>query len=293
MNSSRKRSLLPYVPGYDDNAALKLVFYLAGAYIMLGLTWAVMMIVNTTATAYDTYIYPNISLPQVSMFGSKWWTIFTYFLFHVPNSFMHMLSNMLWLYTFSAVVQMLVGKKQVFALFIYSAIVGGLVYMLAQLIPGAQTAAHLVGPHAGIVGMATAAYVLAPKYRFYFSDTFSLPIALVAGVFAVLMILSSGFTIPVLLLMVGGGLMGWGYVALLRAGYRPGAWAYDVSGRVERMFTPANNKNKKRMPLPTNNNKKGNIDERRIDEILDKINLKGYQSLSREEKEILQQAGKK
>jgi hypothetical protein len=31
MNKGGKRSLLPYIPGYDNNAILKLVFFIAGA----------------------------------------------------------------------------------------------------------------------------------------------------------------------------------------------------------------------------------------------------------------------
>jgi hypothetical protein len=37
---------------------------------------------------------------------------------------------------------------------------------------------------------------------------------------------------------------------------------------------------------------KNGISQQRIDDILDKINLRGYNALSKEEKDVLQRAGK-
>jgi len=281
--------------GYEDNAVLKLVFFLAGAYIMLALTWATFMIVNTTGDNFNIYIIPYISLPHLSQIGSHWWTVFIYGLFHVPNSFMNMLTNMLWLYTFGSVVQMLVGRKQVVPVFLYSMVAGGIFYMLAQLLPGemGKCPPYVVGPRAGLVGMCVAAYTLSPKYRFWFSETFSLPIAVVAGVFAVLMLLGTGYWVPVMAMIAGGGLMGFIYVRLLRAGYRPGEWMYDAGDWLTGLVTPANEKitkNQRGTKWPEQQMHTRREAEQRIDAILDKMNQKGFDALSSEEREILKKA---
>ncbi len=291
MNRGQKKSLLPYIPGYDNNAALKLVFFVAGAYITLALTWATFMIVNTTGDAFDHYMIPNISLPVVSQLGAKWWTIFTYGFFHVPNSFMHMLSNMLWLYMFSSVVQMLVGKQQIAPLFVYSLLAGGVFYSATQLLPGSAGIAptYMMGPRAGMMGMCVAAITLSPKYRFYLSETFSIPMAVVAGIFALLMLLETGFNLPLVAMVAGGALTGFGYVKLLRAGYRPGAWVYSLRNKMEQSVTPGPSSGK-------GNRSGGNTvsvtPQQRVDEILDKINRKGLKSLTNEEREILKKAGR-
>lgn len=291
MSRGQKKSILPYIPGYDNNAALKLVFFVAGAYMTLALTWATFMIVNTTGDAFDHYMIPNISLPALSQLGAKWWTIFTYGFFHVPNSFMHMLSNMLWLYMFSSVVQMLIGKQQVAPIFVYSLIAGGLFYSLAQLLPAPAGLAptYMMGPRAGLMGMCVAAITLSPKYRFYLSETFSIPMAVVVGIFSLLMLLETGFNLPMVAMLTGGALTGFGYVKLLRAGYRPGAWVYNISNKMEKAVTPS--------PGVNNTNRRGESlnsysIEQRVDEILDKINRKGIKSLTTEEREILKKAGR-
>jgi membrane associated rhomboid family serine protease len=236
-------------------------------------------------------------LPHLSLIGSHWWTIVTYGWFHVPNSFMEMLSNMLWLYCFGSVVQMLVGGKQVIPLYAYSLLMGGVFYLIGQLLPGAWGACppHILGPRAGLMGMAAAAITLTPKYRFYLTETFSIPLMAVAGIFAALMILGSGFYLPVILLMAGGAGMGYGYVLLLRKGYRPAQWIYQGSGRIESMVTPGRSmrgeKNGGR--FSDSRYEAGNgITQKRIDDILDKINQKGYNSLTSEEKDTLMKAGK-
>jgi membrane associated rhomboid family serine protease len=288
MNRGQRKSILPYIPGYDNNAALKLVFFVAGAYIVLALTWATFMIVNTTGDAFDHYMIPNIALPAVSQLGTKWWTLLTYGFFHVPNSFMHMLSNMLWLYMFSSVVQMLVGKQQVAPIFVYSLIAGGLFYSVAQLLPGKAGVVppYMMGPRAGMMAMCAAAITLSPKYRFYFTETFSIPMAVVAGIFTFLMLLETGFNLPIMVMLAGGALTGLAYVKLLRTGYRPGAWVYNLRNKMEQAVTPGSG---------INSNKKSNVQaysiEQRVDEILDKINRKGIKSLTTEEREILKKAG--
>jgi membrane associated rhomboid family serine protease len=292
MKKSGKKSLLPYIPGYDNNAILKLVFFISGAYITLAISWAVGMIVNLSADKFNEFFLPNLGLPHLAQFPQKWWTIFTYGILHFPNSFMEMLSNMLWLYMFGSVLQMLVGKKHIAAVFFYSILMGGVFYLLAQLLPGdlGNCPPLILGPRAGIMGMCAATITISPKYRFYLSDTFSVPIMAVVGVFGVLTIIGTGYWVPMIAMVVGGGLMGFAYIKLLQAGCNPSQWIYSIYGMMERSVTPGQNiKNKgNRIKFePSHNNT-----QQRVDELLDKINQKGYKSLSKEERDFLTNAGK-
>ncbi len=292
MKQGRKKSILPYIPGYDNNAVLKLVFFISGAYIMLAITWAIVMIVDISDQNFATYFVPAIALPRLHDLAQHWWTPLTYGIFHYPNSFMELLSNMLWLYCFGSVMQMLVGKREVVPLYVYSMLAGAAMYYGAQLLPPefAKCPPYLLGPRAGITGMCVAAVTISPKYRFYLTETFSIPIMVVAGIFLVLTFISSGFYFPIIALIAGGGLMGFIYIRLLRSGYRPGQWMYSIGSRLESSVTPkgdgkqVRNRGSRIIPMQSR--------QERIDELLDKINQKGYKSLSQEERDFLSGAGK-
>jgi len=300
MNTGRKRSILPYIPGYDNNAVIKLIFFLSGAYIILAVSWAIVMLVYTDGRNFDTYFIPFIAIPAIKAFQAHPWTILTYGLFHFPNTFMKMVSDMLWLYCFGSVTQMLVGKKQIIPVFMYSIIAGGIFYLLSQLLPAGlgNTPPYILGPSAGLMGMAAAAVTLSPKYRFYITETFSIPILVVAGVFTLLMLIDTGFYMPLIIMLAGGGLTGFVYVKALKAGIKPGEWMYTIAAKTESLFTPneqairQKNSIKRNAVLNTLYEPKNGVTQKRIDDILDKINLKGYNALSNEEKEVLMRAGK-
>jgi len=299
MSTTRKRSVLSYIPGYTNNAVLQLIIFSGVAFVLLGLSWGVIKIVyEGSEENFYHYFVGNIALPSLAAYKTHWWTLLTYGWFHF-NGFWELLSNMLWLYCFGSVVQMLVGHKQVIPLYAYSLVVGGVFYLLAQLLPlSIPHTVGILGSRAGLMGMAAAAVTLTPKYRFYLTDTFSIPILVVAGVFGILMILNSGFYLPIIILLIGGALMGYGYIKLLQAGYRPGAWIYQFAQKAESMVTPSENASRKKQNKKSSDmlhrsyEPKSGISQKRIDDLLDKINQKGYNSLSAEEKDTLMRAGK-
>jgi len=296
------RSASSYFPNLGSNAVVQLIIVLGVAFVSLGLLHAVMYIVYVkpgvvTDAIFADHILSNIALGNIYNFPSHFWTLFTFGLFH--NGFWELFSNMIWLYCFGSLVQMLIGYKQVIPIFLYSLLAGGVLYLLCQLIPGRFFAVYglLMGPQAGIIGLAAAAITLSPQYRFYFTPTFAVPLYVVAGIFALFMVMNTGGHFPNILQLAGGGLMGFGYVRLLRTGYKPGDWMYNLAGRVEGLVTPdehvAWKKNtKKRSEVLKNMQRKNPFTQTRIDDILDKINQHGYNSLTSEEKEILMRASK-
>jgi membrane associated rhomboid family serine protease len=302
MSTQRKRSILSYIPGYSNNAVLQLIIASGVAFCMLGISWGIILIVyQGDGSVFNTYFIPNIGLPSIANFKAHWWTPITYGWFHF-NGFWELVSNMIWLYCFGSVVQMLVGHKQVIPLYAYSIITGGMFYLLAQLLPGEWSkipqVSGLLGSRAALMGLAAAAVTLTPKYRFYLTETFSIPLILVAGLFALLSIIGSGFYPPIIFMLIAGAASGYGYVMLLRSGYRPGEWMYTFTRKVAGLVTPDENAASTRSGGRRNNMLNRNyepthgISQKRIDDILDKILQKGYNSLSAEEKDVLTRASK-
>jgi membrane associated rhomboid family serine protease len=301
MNTGSKKSFLSYIPGYSNNAVLQLIIVSGVAYALLGISWAVVMLVFDSPANFNNYFLANVALPKLYLFKAHWWTLFTYSWFHFSGGFFELLSNMLWLYCFGSVTQMLIGHKQIIPLFIYSSLIGGVVYLMAQMLPGGLSATpqQVLGPRPALMAMAAAAVTLTPNYKFYLTDRFSVHIMLVAGIFAFLMLLGTGFHAPLILMLAAGAFTGYAYIRLLRAGYRPGEWMYQLTGRVESLVTPnenalRNRSNSRRANILNSKmyEPKSGISQKRIDDILDKINQKGYNSLSAEEKELLMRAGK-
>ncbi len=301
MANVNRKSALSYIPGLKNNAVLQLIIFCSGAYLALAISWSIVMIVyGGSPVPFQTNFLPNLSLTPLAVFKSHWWALLTYGWLQQPNSFWELLSNMLWLYCFGSVVQMLVGPKHVAPLYAYSIIVGGVFYVIAQLLPGrmGEVTASFLGGRAGLMGMAVAAVALTPNYKFYITETFTIPLMVVFLVFAGLMVIGSGFNLPTLLLVAAGGGMGYAYVKLLKNGYQPARWAFTLIEKTEGLVTPQEKPILKKLKSSAGGNiysvyqPKHGISQRLIDEILDKINQKGYNSLSKEEKDVLLRAGR-
>jgi membrane associated rhomboid family serine protease len=92
---------------------------------------------------------------------------------------------------------------------------------------------------------------------------------------------------------IGGALFGYLYTRQLQNGNDLGGWLTKL---IERFYNPSRNKLKvayKRTNATTKFNQGSKYDEATIDRILDKISKSGYNSLSKEEKDILFNASDK
>lgn len=302
---SNKFSASPFLRRYRDNAVLQLIMALGAAFVVFHFAINVMRVMEFKESEILNSIVSYGTLSGLSEFKFKLWTVFSYGLFHMrmigghaQMGFWAMFSNMMWLYCFGSVVQMLIGYKHVIPMFFYSVIVGGILYMLAQFVPGWEVPAgfYVGGAQAGITGLAVASVTIAPKYRFYLTPYFSMPIWVVVSIFGLLMLLYSGLAGASLSLVLGGGLMGFLYITLLRNGHNLSSWIYGLFNKVDNSVTPKQDAykkhNYKRSEVLNNQHDHSSPEEQRVDEILDKINKKGYNSLTKEEKEILLRASK-
>jgi hypothetical protein len=240
-----------------------------------------------------------VGLPGWAGIKTHFWTLITYGWFVYPGRFWELFTNMLWVYLFGSVVQFLVGFRQVIPLYIYGIVSGGIFFLLGLLLPGIAIPANMVqlGPGAGVITLAAASVTIAPTYRVYFSEYFSISLWIIAAVFGALIIVSTGFYPPALLLLSGGAFSGFVYIRALQSGYRPGAWMYQVTSFIEGLVTPGGKRNRngtrgQRLEFPATTHRNTPDLQAQVDEILDKINQKGLGSLTDNERDILKKAGK-
>jgi hypothetical protein len=125
----------------------------------------------------------------------------------------------------------------------------------------------------------------------------SIHISIITIIFFALLIVNTNLQVPALLLVGGGSLAGFIYIRLLKAGYQPGAWVYSIFDRLNTWAEPNESdirqrKNTRRKEVMHNYEPKQASMQKRVDEILDKINQKGYDALTQAEKDILTNASK-
>ena len=213
----------------------------------------------------------------------KPWSILTYGFLHDYKSFSHIFWNMLVLYYFGNILKNIFGDKLIKNLFLTGIIAGGLTYVLSyNIFPVFKDSdSAMVGASAGVYSVLfyLTTYSPSTRIRLLFFDLKILYIALFFIFKDIYFINSdnSGGHIA----HIGGAL--WGYYYCVK--YNNGN---DLVNSIFSYFK--RNKRSK----PTFKSKKDNksFDQKKIDEILDKISDSGYDSLTKSEKEYLFKVGK-
>jgi hypothetical protein len=154
------------------------------------------------------------------------------------------------------------------------------------------------GSSAGILAIAVAATLLSPRYRIFPMLHGGIPLWILTTIFVIIdFALIRLNNTPAQIAHVMGGITGFIYFTQLRRGRDLGSGLNYVFDLIGNLFNP----NKKPQKKPTQKHyykvgdtspykKMPNITQARIDALLDKINQKGYRSLTEEEKEILKRA---
>ena len=232
------------------------------------------------------------------------WVIFTHMFLHVD--FMHILFNMLFLYWFGRIVGDFIGNHRVLAIYLMGGLFGALFYLLsANFVPVGEKA---LGASAAVMAFVVASGVLSPDYRMnlILIGEVKLKYIVAVLVFLDLIGIANMGNTGGHFAHLGGAAFGWLYVVQLRNG---NDWAEPVNrwltilknyfgnifkrkAKGPRMVYKNTEKSKAKGTSITDKEKPSQYQER-LDSILEKIKLKGYDSLTEEEKEFLFNASKK
>ena len=238
---------------------------------------------------------------NMSELGSRPWTVFTYMFTH--TGVLHILGNTLWLWAFGYILQDLTGNKKIFPIYIYGGLAGAAAFLLSfNLLPGLQAQASnsvLLGASAGIMAIAVATTMIAPSYRIFPMLNGGIPLWIITVLYLVVDLA----TIPNNnagghIAHLGGAFMGFIFIVMYRRGYDWSAWMSNLFDWVNNLFNPDKPKKGKKSikdelfykTTSSPYKKTPNVTQQRIDDILDKINQKGYNYLTEEEKELLKRA---
>lgn len=284
-----------------NNAHVQLIFINVLVFLVLAV-----LLVFSTASGYPDFfdtIHKQLSIPAPFLtFLIKPWTIITYSFVHDLSGIFHILFNMLALYWFGKLFVEYLGSDKLIALYVLGALAGGVFYLLVyNTIPFYETripGGGMVGASAAVYAVLVATATLLPDYTFFLLFLGPVRIKYIALVYIVISFLGSiGGNAGGNIAHLGGALMGYIYIKQLQVGVNWGGWITVVIDWIKNLFGASPKvkvtyrKTEKQTAPPASKAAKASQDE--IDAILDKISDRGYESLSKEEKEKLFNASKK
>ncbi len=221
--------------------------------------------------------------PELSNIIIQPWSIVTYSFIH--GGFAHILWNMLLLYFSSQFFFNLFSKQKFINTYFLGVILGGILFVLSYYIfpvfKGLNV--NLIGSSAGVMAVIIFICTYTPdqEIRILF---FNLKLKYIGIILITLNIIqlpsgNAGGNIAHL----GGALFGFLYAFNLKKGIDIATSFEIFLNYFSKLFIPRK-KEKKYINI--------NVKQKKIDEILDKINKSGYDSLTKEEKDFLFKAGK-
>lgn len=268
----------------QNNGLVRLIVINVLVFLAVNITVA---LGNLSGGGLRRIIYEWIALPSGFMeFATHFWTLFTYMFVHEDLG--HIFFNMLVLYTMGRIFTEYQGSARLVSLYILGGIAGGILYLaLYNLVP-ATGYSFLVGASAGVTAIMVGIASIVPNYTlmiFLIGPVRLKYVALVLFVLTSIIDLASNTGGKVA--HIGGALFGLLYGFRYAAGTKPTEWLAGLmdrkpSGRSSRMKVTYSRKVSDEEYNVSKLQK-----QQRIDEILDKISRSGYDSLTKEEKELL------
>jgi membrane associated rhomboid family serine protease len=296
--NSRKKMLL----GQDGNTLTLLIIFNAIIFVMLNFVKVLYLINNSTTADFSEQILTWFSVPaQPEVFATRPWTLLISMFTHV--SVLHLVSSVLWLWSFGYILQDLAGNKKLIPLYIYGGLAGAIFYVLTlNLIPAFRANINnyepLLGAGPSLMSIAIATTAMAPRYKIFPLIRGGIRLWILTVIFIIISVGTAGMASPGDAgALIAGGLIGYIFVWQLHMGNDWSHWMNALVTWIDDLFNPE----KKHIQKPQKQQlyykanqkpyqKTPHVTQQRIDDLLDKINQKGYHSLSDEEKDFLKKA---
>lgn len=248
----------------------------------------------------DWLVFPK----ALSDFILQPWSILSYAFLHA--GFLHLFFNMIILYFGGQQFLSFYSGKKLINYYVLGAIFGALVYMLSYNIFPAFTGinqSYLIGASASVMAVLVGISTKTPNLgvRLFLLGNVKLwwitAFLVLMDIIRIPMGNSGGH-----LAHLGGAFIGYLYTKQLDKGNDIGKWIENIIAGIKDFFTPntkPKSRTKTRMKTVYKNKSYKNNSgtdktekQKKIDAILDKISKSGYESLSKEEKDFLFNAGK-
>jgi len=280
----------------DSSILPRLIIINLGIWILVQVAFIIGWAFNSSDLYIEELILEYLALPaSLELLIYRPWTLITYMFLH--TSFWHILFNMLWLYWFGKIFTEYLNQRQFLVTYLLGGVAGGVLYILAynvfpvfeEVIPHARA----LGASASVMAIVASISLYVPNYAINMIflgrvKIFYMALALFILDFFMIRHGNAGGHIA----HIGGAVYGFLYIYYLRKGK-------DFSKAIPRIKKQekwgVKIKRKPRTKAKTSErpksdeafNKERIASQKKIDAILDKISRSGYDSLTKDEKELL------
>ena len=284
----------------SGTALTRLMYINAAIFILIKIIEVIGVLAASPELAPTVISY--LSVPaSVGALASKPWTPLTYMFTH--QGFIHLLFNLLWLWWFGKIFLSYLDQRKLVSLYIMGGLAGALLYIAVfNIFPAFAGMVHVsiaLGASASVMALviATATYLPEMELHLLFFGRVKLKyLALIT--FLITSVFDFSVNTGGKIAHIGGALMGMAYGYGLKNGKDIGAWLNTAIDFFVNLFKPAKKLkvtykkaaadfDARQAKTDYDYNKIKAERQKAVDHILDKISKGGYDSLTREEKEIL------
>lgn len=280
----------------------QLIYVNVGVYLLVKIFFLLGWIINISDLGYlfGGYFAVPADTPRIL---SQPWSLVTYMFLHYD--FFHILFNMLWLFWFGKMFIEYIGNSKLVAVYLLGGLTGAAFYILAYnvfpVLEGYKDVAIAIGASASVMAVVFAVAFYRPNYRvhlFFIGPVKLIHIAIFTVIIDVLSI--SGGNAGGHIAHLGGAFYGYLYAVNFRKGNDIASFFVAFINKIGKLFKhPRKPKMKVKYGNPSaasmsdsQYNARKKDDQEKINKILDKISKSGYESLTKEEKEILFKSGR-
>ncbi|MDD2303687.1 MAG: rhomboid family intramembrane serine protease [Prolixibacteraceae bacterium] len=277
----------------EGSALTRLIYINLGVFLVFRILNVFFFLSGTPFPFMDWLALPA----DFGLLASRPWTLITYMFLHFE--FLHILFNLLWLYWMGQIFLTYFDQGKLITIYLLGGISGGLFYVagynLFPVFSHMVSDSRLLGASASVIAIVTALAVHAPNHTLHLMFIGPVKMKYIALVSVLMYVIGiSSTNAGGNLAHLGGAFWGVIYVLQLRRGIDPGKSVNGLFSSLKKTFSPKPKvKVSYRKPVDDiEYNRQKNQDQKRMNEILEKISKSGYDSLSKEEKEILFRMGK-
>ncbi len=299
--NSRKRMML----GQDGNSLTLLIILNAIIFVLLFFIKVLYLTNKSTEAIFNEQVLTWAVVPsQPQLIATRPWTLLLYMFTHIEV--LRLFSNLLWLWSFGYILQDLSGNKKLIPLYLYGGVAGSIFFLITiNLIPSLQgnigSYEPLIGAGPSLMAIAVASTALAPNYKIFPLISGGIPLWALSIAFVLISFGTVGLSNPgQAAALVAGGLTGYAFVWQLSKGNDWGQWMNNLATWADDLFNPEKKQQVQKPPKQQLYYKSTQkpfektplVTQQRVDDLLDKIHQKGYNSLSEDEKEFLKKASR-
>ena len=305
------------------NMVTRIILVNISVWVIVNIAKLFLLIPNADSLAYDNFLRFFSMSPNWKFILLHPWVPITSIFLH--ESFGHILWNMLSFYWFGRIVGDLLGNHRVLPLYLLGGLVGGGLYFVAaqfHWLSLGLSSEMVLGASAAVMAMVACAATIAPEYIFNLLFIGPVKLKYIAFIlfFLDLISIADRSNTGGHLAHLGGAAFGLFFATQLREGRDLGKpinqlidfflnlftrrskpkFTYQRGGGGQKAYTEQQKRQQKQSTQTSDTDKNttagsGNVtdEQARLDTILDKIKQKGYDSLTKEEKEFLFKASQK